>query len=153
MKEQSSLDYSKCTQIANQCTCMHVRKASRAVTQYFDRILSGCGLTNSQFTILTAFALMGKPTLTQMSESLGMDRTTLSRNLKPLLAAGLIEEVSGPDKRVRQMMLSDTGKNTLIKAIPLWELAQESFIQRMGQPNWKDLLRNLSATVVVASNL
>jgi DNA-binding MarR family transcriptional regulator len=153
MNKKSILDYSKCTQIANQCTCMHVRKASRAVTQYFDRILSGCGLTNSQFTILVAFALMGKPTLTQMSESLGMDRTTLSRNLKPLLEAGLVEEVNGPDKRARQVMLSESGKNALIKGIPLWEEAQESFIQRMGQPNWKELLKKLSATVVVASTL
>ena len=116
-------------------------------------MISGCGLTNSQFTILTAFALMGKTTVTQMSEGLGMDRTTLSRNLKPLLAAGLVKEVEGADKRTRQVMLSEAGQDALMKGIPLWEKAQEDFIRRMGQSNWKDLLNKLSATVVVASNL
>ncbi|MFX4933424.1 MarR family winged helix-turn-helix transcriptional regulator, partial [Acinetobacter baumannii] len=85
--------------------------------------------------------------------SLGMDRTTLSRNLKPLLAAGLVKEVEGADKRTRQVMLSEAGQDALMKGIPLWEKAQEDFIQRMGQSNWKDLLNRLTATVVVASNL
>jgi len=153
MKKEQTVDYAKCVQIANQCTCMHVRKASRAVTQYFDRFMAECGLTNSQFTMMIALTLMGKPTLTQMAEALGMDRTTLSRNLKPLLDEGMVEPVDGPDKRAKQIAISQKGKTALVKAIPMWEEAQESFVQRMGQGNWKELIKKLSATVVVASNL
>lgn len=103
--------------------------------------------------MLTAFALMDRATLTEVSETLGMNRTTLSRNLKPLLAAGLVEEVEGSDQRVRQIVLAEAGRQALAKGIPLWEKAQETFIQRIGQSNWKDLMNKLSAAVVVASSL
>lgn len=132
---------------------MHARKASRLLSQYFDRMLLDCGLTNNQFSMLTAFALMDRATLTEVSETLGMNRTTLSRNLKPLLAAGLVEEVEGSDQRVRQIVLAEAGRQALAKGIPLWEKAQETFIQRIGQSNWKDLMNKLSAAVVVASSL
>ena len=81
-----------------------------------------------------------------------MDRTTLSRNVNPLIDSGLVALTEGKDRRTKRLELSEKGRNALAQAIPLWEEAQEAFVRRMGQGNWKELLNKLSASVVVATN-
>jgi DNA-binding MarR family transcriptional regulator len=152
MKNNQTLDYRKCLQVASTCTCMHVRKASRSITQYYDSYLEKSGLTINQFTVLIAMALMNEATMTEAAGVLGMDRTTLSRNINPLIDDGLIFLLEGRDKRTKRLTLSDKGRSALTRAIPLWEEAQEGFVRRMGLGNWKELLNKLSASVVVASN-
>ena len=152
MKSNQTLDYRKCLQVANTCTCMHVRKASRSITQYYDSYLEKSGLTITQFTLLIAISLMNEATVTEAAEVLGMDRTTLSRNINPLIDDELVVLLEGRDKRSKRLTLSDKGRSTLARALPLWEEAQEGFVRRMGQGNWKELLNKLSASVVVASN-
>jgi DNA-binding MarR family transcriptional regulator len=131
---------------------MHVRKASRSITQYYDSYLEKSGLTITQFTLLIAISLMNEATVTEAAGVLGMDRTTLSRNINPLIDDGLVILLEGKDKRTKRLTLSDKGRTALARAIPLWEEAQEGFVRKMGQGNWKELLNKLSASVVVASN-
>jgi DNA-binding MarR family transcriptional regulator len=131
---------------------MHVRKASRSITQYYDSYLEKSGVSITQFTLLVTMALMNEATLTEAAGVLGMDRTTLSRNINPLIDSGLVLLLEGKDKRTKCLTLSDKGKNTLAQTIPLWEEAQEAFVRRMGQGNWKELLNKLTASVIVASN-
>jgi len=131
---------------------MHVRKASRSITQYYDSYLEKSGLTITQFTLLIAISLMNEATVTEAAGVLGMDRTTLSRNINPLIDDGLVILLEGKDKRTKRLTLSDKGASALARAIPLWEDAQEGFVRKMGQGNWKELLNKLSASVIVASN-
>src|ERR1041385_4173796 len=93
------------------CTCMHLRRTTRRVTQLFDRIIEPAGITSGQFGLLArlyAAKLRGEPGLPigVMAEQHGMDSTTLNRNLKPLLTAGLVDEARDPgDRRVRMVVL------------------------------------------------
>ena len=70
--------------VAWHCTCFNVRRASRAVTQFYDDIMAPSGIKATQFTMLGAVALMGPASVTRLAEHLALDRTTLTRNLKVL---------------------------------------------------------------------
>lgn len=78
-----------------------------------------------------------------------MDRTTLTRNLKPLERQGLIEIKPGQDQRTRVVALTAEGCEALAKAIPLWEQAQARIVEGLGH-RWSTLLSDLSDTVLLA---
>jgi DNA-binding MarR family transcriptional regulator len=145
--DQASL--AKCSQVAAVCACFNFRKASRAVTQLYDEILQSSGLLATQFTLLIAIAIAGSATITRLAQELVMDRTTLTRNLKPLERQRLIEIKPGQDQRTRVVMLTDAGREALAKAIPLWEQAQANVVEGLGQKRWNTLLAGLSDTVLL----
>ena len=74
-----------------------------------------------------------------------MDRTTLTRNLKPLEREGLTEVVAGNDARTRHVRVTGKGLKTLGEALPLWEAAQRHVVKSLGQTHWRSLLRELKA--------
>jgi DNA-binding MarR family transcriptional regulator len=91
--------------------------------------------------------MLGSVTVTRLAEIGVMDRTTLTRNLKPLEKKGLIKVVPGDDQRTRIVTLTAHGKEVLSKALPLWEKAQSRVIKRLGQERWNSLMTNLSEMV------
>jgi len=154
MKEQTTqLDRVKLGIVANTCACFNLRKASRAVTQLYDQILQPSGLLTTQFTLVVAISIAGSTTITRLAEDLVMDRTTLTRNLKPLERQGLIEIVPGQDQRTRVVALTAEGREALTKAIPLWEQVQASVVEGLGQNRWSRLLSDLSDTVLLAHKI
>lgn len=147
MDEQTTqLDLVKLGIVANTCTCFNLRKASRALTQLFDEKLKASGLLVTQFTILVAISMAGSGTMNDLADNLGMDRTTLTRNLKPMQRQKLIEIQSGDDRRVRLVFLTNEGRAALAKALPLWEEAQAYVVEGLGQERWIALLSGLSDT-------
>ncbi|WP_368562360.1 MarR family winged helix-turn-helix transcriptional regulator [Pseudoxanthomonas sp. UTMC 1351] len=106
------------------CTCFHLRRATRRVTQIYDHELAAVDLSLNQYSILRR-TQRGPRVLGELAEELGMDRTTLSRNLKPLLVGGLLGETRGEDARQRLIVLSDAGHARLKAAIPHWQRAQQ----------------------------
>ncbi len=129
------------------CTCFNLRKATRAVTQYYDRMIKPSGLRGTQFTLLAALSEMKAITITHLADFLMMDRTTLTRNLRPLQKQGYIERSMGDDQRRREIRLTPKGVAIYQNAKPLWEKAQSVLITRMGEATLKDLLKALSETV------
>ena len=88
-------------------------------------------------------AQIGQITITDLAERMAMDRTTLSRNLKPLEKQGLVEILPGADRRTRQIGLTPKGRKTLSKAMPLWEQAQKEILEVVGEKKIKDLMAHL----------
>lgn len=127
------------------CVCLNTRKASRAITQFYDRVLQPSGLRTSQFGLLGVIALAGEATMTHLAEEMVMDRTTLTRNLKPLESQGLITIVDGVDRRTRLVRVTDAGRQALMRARPLWQEAQAQVVSRLGGDQWRTLLADLSA--------
>jgi len=70
--------------VATVCVCRKTRETARKISRLYDDLLQPAGIKATQFTLLAAISVQGDATLTELAESLGMDRTTLSRNLKPL---------------------------------------------------------------------
>src|SRR5918994_5013719 len=96
----------KLEEVARACACANLRKAARAVTQLFDAALAPSGLKSTQFTLLVTSRLSGEATINGLAERMAMDRTTLSRNLKPLVRDGLLEVSPGGDGRTRLVRIS-----------------------------------------------
>ncbi len=145
------LDKAQLRTAATSCTCMNVRKASRVITQLYDEALQPSGLLVSQFNLLVALASAGSMTMTRLAEVLVMDRTTLTRNLKPLERGGLVQIQPGEDQRTRVVNLTEAGCAALAKALPLWEKVQVSVVEELGQEQWSLLLQGLSKLVSLAS--
>ena len=66
---------------SSNCLCFNLRKAARALTQTYDAALKPAGVTAPQFALLSTLAGYGPVSLSDLAAALGMDRTTLTRNL------------------------------------------------------------------------
>jgi DNA-binding MarR family transcriptional regulator len=113
------------------CACFNLRKASRAVTQYYDHALQSLELRATQFTILASLANFGTVTISAFAAHLVMDRTTLTRNLRPLQNRDLVEVVPGVDQRQRFLELTPKGRELLLKAMPVWQQAQAAIEEQL----------------------
>ena len=131
------------------CTCANLRKAARVVTQAYDAALQPAGLKATQFTLLAALTKLGDAPLTRLADALVMDRTTLTRNLKPLVRDGFVRVDQEEDQRIRMVSLTDAGRDVFDKARPRWEQAQSKILGTLGQARWSGLLDSLSETVAV----
>lgn len=125
------------------CTSFNLRKAARAVTQFYDEALKGSGLKSTQFSLLSMAVASGGAPISRLADEMAMDRTTLTRNLKPLEDAGLIRVESGADRRVRRVVVTPEGEHVLSRAVPMWRRAQTRMIDRLGDEQWAAFLRQL----------
>jgi DNA-binding MarR family transcriptional regulator len=127
------------------CTCLRMRRATRRVTQRYDRALEPAGLTVNQFGLLgylhgASSAPAHASSIGAIAEWLGMDPTTLNRNLKPLLAKGMVRNANDPaDARVRIVRITDKGLRTLREALPRWRNAQAEIEKAIGSKSIADL--------------
>ena len=133
--------------IAATCAGFNLRRASRAVTQHFDHALAPAGLRTTQFTLLGALALAGPVSISALAQGLVMDRTTLSRNLRLLRDAGLVETRPGLAGREIHFVLTPTGRETLAAAIPLWRAAQDGIVEAFGDGLWPAMVAELNRLV------
>lgn len=126
------------------CANANLRSASRSITQLYDRALKSSGIRSTQFTILSRIASLDEPTIIELSEALQMDRTTLTRNLRPLQSGKFIGVKQGKDdKRIRVVALTASGKRALKKAEPAWKKTQAKVEDTLGPTNYKRLLNLL----------
>ena len=108
------------------CTCSSLRRATRAVTAHYEAQFRGSGLRGTQFTILSVLAQAGPLPMTRLADFLGVDRTTLTRNLTVLARRGLVEWVGAKDGRIRKAALTKAGNTMLHKCLPRWVAAEAS---------------------------
>ena len=113
------------------CTCFRLRRAARQVSQVYDRELAAVDLSLNEYSILR-HAERGTCLLGELADSLGMERTTLTRNLRPLLEAGWLRETRGEDARQRVISISASGRKRIASAKPHWQRAQRSIETAFG---------------------
>jgi DNA-binding MarR family transcriptional regulator len=136
------------------CACTTLRKASRAVTRFYDEMLRPEGLTATQLAILRAVDREGQVPMSHVAEALVMDRTSLYRAVGPLLRAGdLVSVPSEEDGRAKFLRLTGSGKRRLARAGRRWARAQKQMIEEIGPDRWPDLSRLLHETAERALSL
>jgi DNA-binding MarR family transcriptional regulator len=145
------LDAARLREVARACACANLRKAARALTQLFDEALAPSGLRVTQFTLLVTSGLVGESTINELAERMAMDRTTLSRNLKPLVRSGLLEVRPGEDGRTRLVRLTPAGEQALEEAYPLWQQAQRETVSTLGEERHEALLGAVARMVSLAA--
>jgi DNA-binding MarR family transcriptional regulator len=131
------------TDMRDACTCFRLRHASRIVTRAFDEALRPVGLRSGQFSILAALSAVDEPSISDLAEGLGMDRTTLSRNLQPLEREGLIALTPETAARARTVRLTAAGRSRFAAALPLWQAVQAKAEAALGDTDWARLRRDL----------
>lgn len=126
------------------CLNFNIRKAMRAVSQHFDKTMAPSGLRGTQFTILTVLSRTEDLSITELAHYLVMDRTTLTRNLKPLEKEGYIKIIPDlADRRSRRIELTGAGEKVQKSAMPYWQKAQSEMVDYMGKTNAKRFITDL----------
>jgi len=123
------------------CAGWNSRLAARHITQFLERELSESGLSVAQLGLLAQIAAAADDTLGALARRTGLDQSTLSRNLRTLEAADLVEiAVVKADQRRRSVWLTETGARRLEAAIPVWRRAHAGLAGRLSP----DLARRLA---------
>ena len=109
------------------------------MTAFYDRELAPTGLRLTQFSLLATLRREGNDgglSVSDLAAAMDMDRTTLTRNLRPLLDQGLVELKADPaDARVRRALITAKGLKTFIEAMPSWRVAQDFVNRTLGESN------------------
>ncbi|MQR00894.1 MarR family winged helix-turn-helix transcriptional regulator [Glaciimonas soli] len=131
--------------MTSQCTCSNLRQLNRKMTSIYDRHLAADALTISQYSLLARIGRYGAIGVIPLAAKMGMDRSTMSRTLKPLISAGWIEMVDLPiemltDKRSFGVELSANGEKKWKAAFPSWRKAQNQINKILGEKLHQDLV-------------
>lgn len=112
---------------------MRLRVLGRAIAGSYDAALRPLGLTSGQLTILAVLTKAGPMPQARLGEMLVIEKSTLSRNIRRMVEAGLVVEDDAGTPRRRVLSVSREGRRTLAKAYPVWERAQTRAIEELGQ--------------------
>ncbi len=133
------------------CTAFNLRKAARAVSQYYESVMQESGIKGTQFSLLASIAGQGPVPMGRLAAHMVMDRTTLTRNLKPMIGQGLVAVAPGEeDRRARVVSLTDDGIRTLREAYPYWREAHAGMTRKLGRAGRDRLLRSLGEVIDAA---
>ncbi len=125
------------------CLCHSLRRAARQATQIYDKAIRPAGIRATQFSLLATLEELGGTdgtTITKLADQMGMDRTTLTRNLSLAETSNWVSVRQGDDLRERVITLTSPGRRKLHEAMPLWKAAQKHALKQFGQKNISDLL-------------
>jgi DNA-binding MarR family transcriptional regulator len=125
------------------CACFNLRKAARVITQLYDRKLAPSGIRSTQFSIMAVLAVSGPETLTRVAVTLAMDRTTLTRNLRPMEKQGYVKIDRGQDQRTKRLALTKKGRRAFAKTFPRWESMQKQVIKKYGLQKFNSFIKDL----------
>lgn len=114
------------------CTSFKLRQLVRRVSQLYDAELAQAGLKTTQFSLLSHVLKLGPIRPGELADAMTMDASTLTRNLKPMLAAGWLELTAGDDGRSRLVHITDAGRDKRAEAQAHWKAAQQQLNRRLG---------------------
>jgi DNA-binding MarR family transcriptional regulator len=121
------------------CACAQVRRLARKLSSLYDTLLSPEGLTITQYSLLANIERAGQLSHAVLAEKVGMERTTLTRNLRPLTRAKWVTAGTGEDRRQHLLQLTAAGRRKLVRSLPLWEEAQRQFLSQIGTESLQEL--------------
>jgi DNA-binding MarR family transcriptional regulator len=129
------------------CTCFSLRKLTRTVSRLYDQHLAAVGLKTTQYSLLKSIANEAMP-VTELAARLSIERTTLTRNLKPLIDAGWVVLNAGADSRQRIVTITPQGRDAIKDATQAWRSAQDVLEQTLGMPAVRALHAQIDAALV-----
>lgn len=131
--------------MADVCMVLKTRRAARAVTRRYNALLKPFGLQSTQVSLLAAIAKGGFDSVSDLAESMALERSAMLRNLKPLEQAGLIACPQGGQGRAQKFALTRKGEALIVKLVPLWHKAQDDLREALGDKAWRAAQQGLAA--------
>ena len=126
------------------CVCSQLRRTARLVTQFYDEAIVPSGISVTQYALLARIGRTDGLSRTALAAQLGMERTTLTRNLGPLERAGLVTSKQGEDRREKFLQLTPVGRRQAAAAQARWTRAQDKMLKHLGLERWHQLLELLT---------
>ena len=133
------------------CVCFNLRWVTRAVTQFYDAEMRRHGIRPTQGSILASLNSKDSWSMAELSDWLGMERTTLVRNLRPLQRDGFVKAVGGGRGNRVELTITTRGRNQVEKLTPAWKSAQSAVVKTLGEERWSAILSDLE-TAALALN-
>jgi DNA-binding MarR family transcriptional regulator len=133
------------------CVCFNLRWVTRAVTQFYDTEMRRHGIRPTQGSVLAVLRAKDTWNMAELSDCLGMERTTLVRNLRPLQREGLVQAVGGGRGRRVELAITAKGRKQIEKLAPAWKSAQSAVVKTLGEKRWSAILSDLE-TAALALN-
>ena len=133
------------------CVCFNLRWVTRAVTQFYDAEMRRHGIRPTQGSILASLQARDSWNMAELSDWLGMERTTLVRNLRPLQRDGLVQSGGGGRGRLVEVAITAKGRKQIEKLAPAWKSAQNAVVKTLGEKRWSVILSDLE-TAALALN-
>ena len=133
------------------CVCFNLRWVTRAVTQFYDAEMRRHGIRPTQGTILSSLQARDSWNMAELSDWLGMERTTLVRNLRPLQRDGFVKTIGGGRGNRVEVMITAKGRKQIEKLTPAWKSAQRAAVKTLGEKRWSTILSDLE-TAALALN-
>jgi DNA-binding MarR family transcriptional regulator len=131
MKQPSETDVTDYMACAS-CFCLASRQAARRITRLYDSRMQPSGIRVTQFTILSQLMLRGEMPIGKLASILGMERTTLTRNLALLEQHRWISIKAGDDPRSRMVGITAQGRGMVRRGFPYWSKAQAQVGKMLG---------------------
>ena len=133
------------------CVCFNLRWVTRAVTQFYDAEMRRHGIRPTQGSILASLQTKDSWNMAELSDWLGMERTTLVRNLRPLRRDGLVRVSGGGRGNRVEVTITTKGQKQIEKLTPAWKSAQSAVVKTLGETRWSAILSDLE-TAALALN-
>lgn len=87
--------------------------------------------------------------MAELSDWLGMERTTLVRNLRPLQRDGFVEVVGGGGRgNLVELSITAKGRKQIEKLTPAWKSAQSAVVKTLGEKRWSAILTDLETAAL-----
>jgi len=125
--------------VAQNCMFTKLRQVSRYVTNIYSKSMKEVGLTPVQSSMMTAIKLLNNANINALSQALNMDRTTINRNLKPLIRSEIVYIGECEDKREKLVSLTKKGEDVYDRGYVKWKEAQHELENRIGKESWNKM--------------
>ena len=133
------------------CVCFNLRSVTRIVTKFFDAEMRSHGIRPTQGTILLALNAQKNWSMADLSDCLGMDRTTLLRNLRPLQRDGFAQAAGGGRGERVELSITAKGRKKIEESLPAWRAAQSTAVKTLGERRWSAILSDLETVALALS--
>lgn len=117
------------------CTNFKLRQLLRVVARRYDEQLAHVGIKSTQFSLLSYLVTSGPAMPSHIAAAMGLDNSTMTRNLAVLVDLGWVQVAAGHDARSRQVSITDAGRTKRAEALPHWKTAQLALNARLGEPD------------------
>jgi DNA-binding MarR family transcriptional regulator len=134
--------------MATPCTCNKLRQLSRKITGIYDHYLAENQISIGQYSLLAKISRAGSIGVIPLADMMGMDRSTLSRTLKPMITTGWLVTLDLPveaqqSKRSFGVKLTANGEIKRAESYPNWLKAQSHIDSMLGQEQHQQLFEIL----------
>ncbi|SHK54809.1 DNA-binding transcriptional regulator, MarR family [Anaerocolumna jejuensis DSM 15929] len=127
------------------CYCLKLRRTTGNLTRFYDKMLEPSEVTVSQYGLLLNISKAENGSLRELADMAELDRSTLARNIKPLIKKRLVCDTKADGARDSKLVLTRDGEKTLLQAAGLWSKAQEKIKEALGENGIIELEKMLKA--------